>query len=78
MLKQVGDTITVQSGFFVLNTQQSIAYAIFKHVLLSVRLAPMEMNLRSVDTKVLDSALGGRESLECHYIYQNNVVMKRT
>jgi hypothetical protein len=38
----------------------------------------MKMNLRSTDTKVLDSTLGGRDVAECHYIYQNNVVVRRS
>jgi hypothetical protein len=37
----------------------------------------MKMNLQAADTKVLDSTLGGGQLTECHYIYQNNVVMKR-
>jgi hypothetical protein len=37
----------------------------------------MKMNLQAAGTKVLDSTLGGGQLTECHYIYQNNAVMKR-
>jgi len=37
----------------------------------------MKTNLQAADTKVLDSTLGGGQLTECHYIYQNNILMKR-